>query len=162
MYLAIKKIADENDYSAVAFSCWPKLMPLKGMSGCLVNALLNNSGLVAGCEADVLSTVSMLALRNFADTCTALMDLPKFDTGDNSLLLWHCGTAPFDMADEKGVKLDRHYFADYSKAMKDVNEAIRLDPKEGIFYFNRSNIHFQLGNYLSSVADFYKSISLRL
>ena len=29
MYLAIKKIAFENNYDAVAFSCWPKLMPLK-------------------------------------------------------------------------------------------------------------------------------------
>jgi L-fucose isomerase-like protein len=56
----------------------------------------------------------MLALKYLAGTSTVLMDLPKFDTKDNSLMLWHCGTSPFDMADDSGVTLDRHYFADYT------------------------------------------------
>ena len=122
MFLAIRDLCLENGYEAVAFSCWPKLMPLKGMSGCLVNALLNNAGIVAGCEADVLSTVSMLALRYLTGSSTVLMDLPKFDLEDNTLMLWHCGTSPFDMADQRGVKLDRHYFADYTsdERLKDV------------------------------------------
>ncbi len=122
MYRAIRKICEEQDYQAVAFSCWPKLMPLRGMSGCLINALLNNDGIVAGCEADVLSTVSMLALRYLTGSSTVLMDLPKFDLQDNTLMLWHCGTSPFDMADRRGVRLDRHYFADYTKddRLKDV------------------------------------------
>ncbi len=121
MFLAVRKIAAEQDYSAVAFSCWPKLMPLKGMSGCLVNALLNNAGIPAGCEADVLGTVSMLVLKLLTGQSTVLMDLPKFDLNDNTLLLWHCGTSPFDMADNSGVLLERHYFADYSDnpGMKD-------------------------------------------
>src|SRR5208337_4696559 len=33
MALAVKKLSAEHDWDAVAFSCWPKLMPLKGMSG---------------------------------------------------------------------------------------------------------------------------------
>jgi len=122
MFLAIKKVCKENGYAAVAFSCWPKLMPLKSMTGCLINSMLNNEGIVAGCEADTLSTVSMLTLKYLAGTSTVLMDLPKFDTDDNSLMLWHCGTSPFDMADERGVVLDRHYFADYTseERYKDV------------------------------------------
>jgi hypothetical protein len=118
MYLAIKRICEENDYRAVAFSCWPKLMPLKGMTGCLINALLNNDGIVAGCEADVLGTVSMLVLKYLTGESTVLMDMPKFDTGDNSLMLWHCGTAPFDMAYKGCVRLERHYFADYTRDEK--------------------------------------------
>ena len=59
MFLAIQRIVEENGYAAVALSCWPKLMPKKGMSGCLINALLNNLKIPAGCEADVLGTVSM-------------------------------------------------------------------------------------------------------
>ncbi|MGQ9616655.1 MAG: hypothetical protein ACUVWJ_09705 [Spirochaetota bacterium] len=115
MYLVIKKICEENEYKAVAFSCWPKLMPFKGMTGCLINALLNNDDIVAGCEADVLGTISMLVLKYLAGENTVLMDMPKFDIGDNSLMLWHCGTAPFDMANEKGVRIERHYFAKYTK-----------------------------------------------
>jgi L-fucose isomerase-like protein len=135
MYLAIRRICAEQGYSAVAFSCWPKLMPRKGMSGCLVNALLNNAGVPAGCEGDVLSTVSMLALRFFSfGKSVVLMDLPKFDLADNSLMLWHCGTSPFDMADGKGVRLDRHYFAEYSKqeALKDCGPItdVKFRPSE--------------------------------
>ena len=115
MYCAIKNLCEDQEYDAVAFSCWPKLMPLKGMSGCLVNALLNNAGIVAGCEADVLSTVSMLALHYLTGSPTVLMDLSRFDMQDNTLMMWHCGTSPFDMADGSGVRLDRHYFADYTK-----------------------------------------------
>ena len=115
MYSAIKKLCETEEYDAVAFSCWPKLMPLRGMSGCLVNALLNNAGIVAGCEADVLSTVSMLALHYVTESATVLMDMSRFDREDNTLMMWHCGTSPFDMADGGGVRLDRHYFADYTK-----------------------------------------------
>lgn len=114
MFLATKKLAEENGYAAVAFSCWPKLMPKKGMSGCLINAMLNNLKIPAGCEADVLGTVSMLILKLLSKQTTVLMDLPKFDTADNSLMLWHCGTSPFDMANQQGVLLERHYFADYT------------------------------------------------
>jgi L-fucose isomerase-like protein len=118
MYFAIKKLCNENDYSAVAFSCWPKLMPLKEMSGCLVNSLLNSDGIAAGCEADVLSTISMLILSHLSQDITAVMDLPKFDDKDNSLLLWHCGSAPFEMANQRGVICEKHYFADYEETLK--------------------------------------------
>ena len=122
MYLSIKKICEENNYSAVALSCWPKLIPLKAMTGCLINSMLNNAGIVAGCEADALSTVSQLLLRILSGQSVVTMDLPKFDISDNSLMLWHCGTSPFDMANEKGVKLERHYFADYvsDEKLKDM------------------------------------------
>jgi L-fucose isomerase-like protein len=134
MYLAIKNLCEAQEYNAVAFSCWPKLLPLKGMSGCLVNALLNNTGIVAGCEADVLSTVSMLALHYLTGSSTVLMDMSRFDLQDNSLMMWHCGTAPFDMAGTGGVKLDRHYFADYTEdeTLKDAGPItdVQFKPSE--------------------------------
>jgi L-fucose isomerase-like protein len=138
MYLAIRDLCEREDYRAVAFSCWPKLMPLKGMSGCLINALLNNAGYPAGCEADALSTVSMLLLHYLTGRTTVLMDLPSFDTGDSTLQLWHCGTSPFDMADSGGVKLERHYFADYTsdEKLKDVGPVtdVKFRPSELTFF----------------------------
>ncbi|MFO7928739.1 MAG: hypothetical protein R6U35_03645 [Candidatus Humimicrobiaceae bacterium] len=118
MYLAVKKICRENDYGAVAFSCWPKLMPLEEMVGCLVNSMLNSAGIVAGCEADVLGTVSMHILRTISSKEVAIMDLPVFDHDDNSLLLWHCGSAPIEMANQKGMVCEKHYFADYDESVE--------------------------------------------
>ncbi|MBN1298399.1 MAG: hypothetical protein JW997_01785 [Actinobacteria bacterium] len=126
MYLAIKKICRENGYSAVAFSCWPKLMPLKEMTGCLVNSLLNSDGISAGCEADVMGTISMLILQKITNQPVALMDLAKFDEADQSLLLWHCGSAPFEMANERGVICEKHYFADYAESVKNAGPVTDL------------------------------------
>ena len=131
MYLAIKKICDENNYSAVAFSCWPKLMPLKEMVGCLTNSLLNSDGISAGCEADIMGTVSMLILRKITNQPIALMDLAKFDEADESLLLWHCGSAPFEMANERGVICEKHYFADYAESVKNCGPVTDMIFKKG-------------------------------
>jgi hypothetical protein len=132
-YIAVKNLAAEENYSAIAYSCWPKLMPLLGMSGCLVNAMLNNTGIPGGCEGDVLGTLSMLVLRLLTGEPTVLMDMPKFDTEDNSLLLWHCGTSPFSMANKEGVLLERHYFADYSDdpGLKDCGPITDITFHEG-------------------------------
>ncbi len=131
MYLTIKNICDENNYVAVAFSCWPKLMPVKEMTGCLVNSLLNSYGIVTRCEADVLGTISMLILKLLTNQVVALMDLPKFDESDNSLLLWHCGSAPFEMANERGVICEKHYLADYAVSAKNCGPITDLIFKKG-------------------------------
>ena len=52
IFLAIKKICGENNYSAVALDCWSKLVPLKEMVGCLIISMLNSAGIAAGCEAE--------------------------------------------------------------------------------------------------------------
>jgi hypothetical protein len=133
MYLAIRKLVEENDWSAVGFSCWPKLLPKMGMTGCLVNSLLNNAMIPGGCESDVGGTVSMLVLKLLSNQTTVLMDLARFDTTDDSVLIWHCGTGPFDMANGKGVLLDRHYFADYTDnpALRDCGPAVNITFKPG-------------------------------
>jgi L-fucose isomerase-like protein len=132
MALVVKRLAVENEWSAVAFSCAPKLMT-KGLTGCMINAALNNAMIPGGCEADLGGTVSMLVLKLLSDQTTVLMDLPRFDTTDDSLMIWHCGTSPFDMANERGVLLDRHYMAEYSDnpLLKDFGPIVDVVFKPG-------------------------------
>ena len=92
-YLAYKKFIADNGYDALAISCWPKFMDDFKYSVCSVIGQLNDEGTVAGCEGDVLSTISMLALSYMTDDVTMLMDLTKFDESDESVLMWHCGPA---------------------------------------------------------------------
>jgi len=131
MYLATKEVARQEGYSGVAFSCWPKLMPKKEMVGCLINSLLNSDGIVAGCEADILGTVSMLILRHLSQKEVAIMDLPVFDPEDNTLLLWHCGSAPAEMANQRGMICEKHYFADYDKSIKNCGPVTDIVFKTG-------------------------------
>ncbi len=96
-------------------------------------------GIPAGCEADVLGTVSMLILHLLSGRqSTVLMDLPKFDVEDNTLMLWHCGTSPFDMANKNGVLLEKHYFADYTddpglKACGPITDVLFKDSPVTVF-----------------------------
>lgn len=111
LFLATWKICEENGFKAAAFSCWPKLGTLRNLKPCVSNALLNSIGIPASCEGDMLSAISMLALKTLANRSVAVMDLPAFDDEDDSILLWHCGSAPFEMANERGISCRYSYRA---------------------------------------------------
>ncbi len=145
MYLAVKDICIKENYSGIAFSCWPKLMPKKEMVSCFVNSRLNSAGIATGCEADALSTVSMLILKYLTGNITAVMDLSRFDDSDDSLMLWHCGSAPLEMANSGGLTLDKHYFAEYSESVANCGPITDLVFRKGdvtVFRLVKESGHF--------------------
>jgi L-fucose isomerase-like protein len=92
-YIAYQKFIEKNAYDAIAVSCWPKFQTDFRYSVCSVVAQLNDDGTPIACEGDILSAVSMLALKYIADDATMLMDLSNVDESDDSVLMWHCGPA---------------------------------------------------------------------
>ncbi|MEI7615222.1 MAG: hypothetical protein WCJ54_00805 [Actinomycetota bacterium] len=121
LYLATKEICEENNFKAVAFSCWPKLADFKNLRSCLVNSLLGLDGIPSSCEGDMLSAISMLILKEISGKAAAVMDFPAFDEEDESILLWHCGSAPFEMANNCGVSCNHHYCAEFAEEKEFVN-----------------------------------------
>lgn len=100
---------DEYHYDALAISCWPKFMDQFDYSICSVIATLNDEGIPAACEGDVLSAVSMLMLSRITDQPTMLMDLSAFDETDDSVLMWHCGPAASHYCNAQGYALSGNY-----------------------------------------------------
>ena len=115
IFMATKKICNENTFKAVAFDCASKLIKLKGMIACLSNSLLNSYGITAGCEGDVLSTISALILKELSGKTTLVSDMAAFDEEDQSLLLWHCGSAPMEMANSDGVCCKNVYRSEFAR-----------------------------------------------
>lgn len=111
IFLATRRICEENGFKAAAFSCWPELGTLRNLKPCVANALLDSSGIPVSCEGDMLSAISMLVLKILGNRPVAVMDLPAFDDADDSILLWHCGSAPFEMANKQGVSCRYSYRA---------------------------------------------------
>lgn len=111
LFLATRRICEEQGFKAAAFSCWPKLATLRNLKPCVANALLDSIGIPSSCEGDMLSAISMLVLKTLANRPIAVMDLPAFDDADDSILLWHCGSAPFEMANEQGIACRYSYRA---------------------------------------------------
>jgi L-fucose isomerase-like protein len=78
---------------AVAVRCFDYLEELK-TSGCVALAELNDSGVVAGCEGDVASTVAMVLVRALFDQPSWMANPTAIDEEHDRLLLAHCTVAP--------------------------------------------------------------------
>jgi len=111
VYLAFRDFLQDNDYDALAISCWPHFQQVfdKPFSACDVLARLNETGVVAACEGDPISAVSMLMLKYISDSTSMLMDLSAFDEKDETILMWHCGPAAACFAGKSGYSLDGNY-----------------------------------------------------
>ncbi|MEG0648133.1 MAG: fucose isomerase, partial [Bacteroides sp.] len=59
LYRAIRMLCEEEHLSAITLSCF-KLIEQTGTTGCLALSLLNDEGLLAGCEGDLQSIFTLL------------------------------------------------------------------------------------------------------
>ena len=99
-YLAIKKICQEEGLDAMTIRCFD-IVKACGTTSCLALALLNDEGIVAGCEGDMQTLMSMVLAKRLCGE-TAFMANPSQLTDETSMLA-HC-TIPLTMCDETVVR----------------------------------------------------------
>ena len=99
-YLAIKKICQEERLDAFTIRCFD-IVKACGTTSCLALALLNDEGIVAGCEGDMQSLMTMFLAKRLCGE-TAFMANPSQLT-DKSSMLAHC-TIPLSMCGETIVR----------------------------------------------------------
>ncbi len=90
---------------AVAVRCFDYLGALR-TSGCIALAQLNDSGIVAGCEGDIASTVAMLLVRALLDQPSWMANPAAIDEANDRVLLAHCTVAPSLVSD---IELHTHF-----------------------------------------------------
>ena len=90
MYLAMLALMKQHNAQAITVNC------LDGFYGghieaypCLGFSQLNNDGLVGGCEADILSTFTMLTMGYLTGRPGFISD-PVIDTSKNQIVYPHC------------------------------------------------------------------------
>ena len=99
-YLAIKRICQEEHLDAFTIRCFDIVKDCNTTS-CLALALLNDEGIVAGCEGDMQTLMSMYLAKRLCGEA-AFMANPSQLT-DSSSMLAHC-TIPLTMCDETIVR----------------------------------------------------------
>jgi L-fucose isomerase-like protein len=99
-YLAIKKICQEEHLDALTIRCFD-IVKACGTTSCLALALLNDEGIVAGCEGDMQTLMSMYLAKRLCGEA-AFMANPSHLT-DTTSMLAHC-TIPLTMCDETVVR----------------------------------------------------------
>ena len=99
-YLAIKRICREERLDAMTIRCFD-IVKASGTTSCLALALLNDEGIVAGCEGDMQTLLTMLLAKRLCGQA-AFMANPSQLT-DSSTMLAHC-TIPLSMCNETIVR----------------------------------------------------------
>ncbi len=93
LYLAMKKIMDDEHAQAITIDCLG-LFAQRALPAypCLGFCKLNDEGLVGACEADMDSTLTML-IFGYAFGIPGFISDPVFDTSANTVIHAHCVSA---------------------------------------------------------------------
>lgn len=89
LYRAVKRIVEEERLSAITLSCF-RLIERTGTTGCLALALLNDEGIIAGCEGDLQSVFTMLAAKVLTGKPAFMANPSLINARINEVVLAHC------------------------------------------------------------------------
>lgn len=92
VYKAVKQICEKEKLSAITLNCY-KLITMIGTTGCLALSLLNDEGILAGCEGDLQSIFTFLAIKAVTGQ-TAFMTNPiQVNIKKNEIVFAHCSVS---------------------------------------------------------------------
>lgn len=105
VYKSLQSICIDNRADALTIRCFD-LLETCHTTACLALALLNDNGIVAGCEGDIPSLWSMTLAREVCKSESFMANPSSIDYLDNSADFAHC-TAPLRIGNS--FKLTTHY-----------------------------------------------------
>ena len=97
--LVLKKFVRDNKIDAMAVQCWTSIQENLGICSCTTMGRLDDAGIPAACEADVMGALSMHALMLASGGPSCLADWNNLHNDDPELVnCWHCGVFPHSWA----------------------------------------------------------------
>ena len=105
IYLALKFLVERYQLQGFTLRCFDLLTTVKN-TGCLALAKLNAEGVVAGCEGDIPTMLSMAITKSVTGVSGFQCNPSKIDSESGELLFAHC-TIPLNMVER--YELDTHY-----------------------------------------------------
>lgn len=108
LYLATRRIIDENGLDGVAIKCWPEIRDEYEKGVCFVNSRLNDEGIMAVCEADIYGLLTMMSENFLTGKVPFFADLVSLNK-NNIALFWHCGAAPLSLAGSSKPEISQYY-----------------------------------------------------
>jgi L-fucose isomerase-like protein len=105
MNAGLRSLIDEGGWSGVATRCWPETFTEFGAAACTPMAMLTEDHTPGSCEADVYGNITGLVLSWLGGSASFVADLVDLDVDEstNTGVVWHCGLAPFEMADPEST-----------------------------------------------------------
>ncbi len=98
---ALSDCIDSRGIDAVAVKCWPEFFNDYKAVACSTLGHLNDAGVPAACETDILGAVSMLIEHYLTEKVVFLGDMVHVAEERNSAIFWHCGAGAASLASPK-------------------------------------------------------------
>ncbi len=105
VYLALRQLVEQYGLDALTVRCFDLVLNLK-TTGCFALAQLNDEGVIAGCEGDLVSTVGMLWAYRLLGQLPWMANPARLDETHNTLWLAHC-TVPRSLVQQ--YRLRSHF-----------------------------------------------------
>jgi L-fucose isomerase-like protein len=97
IHVALRSLVDELRLDAITVRCFD-LVTERGATGCLALSRLADEGVVAGCEGDLVSVLTMLWVRERLGGPSWMANPARVEIATNTLTLAHC-TVPCSIVD---------------------------------------------------------------
>ena len=141
MHLALDELMDDLKMDYVSVKCFDIIRDLK-TTLCLSCFITNSKERIVGCEGDIPSLITMIAMSSLANAPTWMSNPIKVNLRDNTLTLAHC-TISRKLTSKHGLRshfesnlgvgingvLKHNMKVTLSRIGKDLNEAILLTGK---------------------------------
>lgn len=96
---------------AITLRCWNELETILRVCPCVLLSELNDRGIVASCEIDLCSAITMRAMNLASEKPTACLDWNNnYGEDENKVILFHCGPVAETLMKGKGQVTEHKMF----------------------------------------------------
>ena len=111
LQIVLEELVQELNLQAVAIRCWPEFQTEFAIAPCLSLCLLNQKGIAAACETDIVNAAMMRALSLAGGSPVPLLDFNNnYGEEKDKAIMFHCGPVPINMMEEKGETIEHLMF----------------------------------------------------
>ena len=110
--VVLDEYIDEYHLDALALRCWNEMETYLRVCPCVLLSELNDRGIVASCEIDVCSAITMRAMHLASEEPTAVLDWNNnYGDDEDKVVLFHCGPVAQSLMAAKGTVSEHKMFA---------------------------------------------------
>ncbi len=110
--VVIDEYIDEYHLDAITLRCWNEMETYYRVCPCVLLSELNDRGIVASCEIDLCSAITMRALSLASQKPSACLDWNNnYGEDEDKVILFHCGPVAQSLMKEKGLVTDHKMFS---------------------------------------------------
>ena len=110
--VVIDEYIEEYHLDALTLRCWNEMETILRVCPCVLLSELNDRGIVASCEIDLCSAITMRAMNLASEQPTAVLDWNNnYGDDENKVILFHCGPVAQQLMTARGTVTEHKMFA---------------------------------------------------